>query len=137
MELFKHAMPLPAFYETTMGAKRWGASDALRSGLITKASPLSNLRTDALKFATQQAKLAAGTRGRENFRCIKNKAKGHVGKGVMDYCFPDGKFPSALAGDVEASKRVEQRYPHLLSHINEVFEEVSVVPMMPKPKGKL
>ena len=29
MELFKHAMPLPAFYQTVMAAKRWGAAEAL------------------------------------------------------------------------------------------------------------
>jgi hypothetical protein len=137
MELFKHAMPPLAFFETTMGAKRWGAADAFRCGLISKASPITSLQEDALNFATEQAALVRGLRGRENFRCIKNKAKGHVGKGVMNYCFPGGLFPPELTADAEAASRVKDKYPFLLSHINEVFEEVAVVPMMPKIKSKL
>jgi enoyl-CoA hydratase/carnithine racemase len=58
-----------------MGAKRWGAPDALATGLITSASPATSLLGDALAFAEEQAKLAKGPVGRLLYMSIKNQAK--------------------------------------------------------------
>lgn len=43
MELFAHAVSKPAFYQTVMGAKRWGAKDALQEGLIVEACSMETL----------------------------------------------------------------------------------------------
>ena len=43
MELFAHAVSKPAFYQTVMGAKRWGAADSLGEGLIVEACSVETL----------------------------------------------------------------------------------------------
>lgn len=135
MELFRHVLPKPAFYETVMGAKRWGAQDALRAGLIVKASPRERLFDDALAFAESQAKLSKGERKRKLYMHIKDKVKGHVQRMVMDYTFPGGNLPPPLAQNEEFVKQVRERYPYLMRHIGEVIEEVPIIP--PRPKSKL
>ena len=78
MELFKHIMPLPAYYETVMGAKRWGAKEALQHGLIVAACPKETLFEQALAYAKSQVPLVAGTRKRWNYHAIKVKDISHL-----------------------------------------------------------
>eukprot|EP01052_Picozoa_sp_SAG31_P050925 SAG31_NODE_11855_length_992_cov_0.856663_2_plen_156_part_00 len=49
MELFKHAMPLPAFYQTVMGAKRWSAAEALEQGTTVGTVSFSSGRRRLLE----------------------------------------------------------------------------------------
>ena len=35
MQLFKHGMPINAFYETVLGAKRWGGKEALAAAVAS------------------------------------------------------------------------------------------------------
>merc|ERR1719264_1408165 len=120
-------MPKPAFYQTVLGSKRWGAADSLQAGLIVKASPA---------YAEAQAKLVAGERGRKLFMHLKDKVKGQVQKMVMDFEFPGGDIPAALAKDPEFVKGVKEAYPYLMQHIGEVIEQVPTIPPR-KPKAKL
>mmetsp|Transcript_107940 Transcript_107940/g.240907 ORF Transcript_107940/g.240907 Transcript_107940/m.240907 type:complete len:326 (+) Transcript_107940:83-1060(+) len=136
MEIFRHVLPLPAFYETVLGCKRWGAADSLRAGLIVKASPAERLFADALAYAETQAKLVVGERKRKLFMHMKDKVKGQVQRMVMDHTFPGGNFPDALAKNQEFVQQVKERYPYLMRHIGEVIEEVPVIPPR-KPKAKL
>jgi enoyl-CoA hydratase/carnithine racemase len=79
LELFKHAMPLPAFYQTVrpqllspipyspqpltrgrpqvMSAKRWGAAEAAAAGLVLEACPPDDLVPRAMAFAEHEARL--------------------------------------------------------------------------------
>ena len=127
MELFAHAVSKPAFYQTVMAAKRWGAVDALDEGLIVAACPMEQLYEQSLRYAESQAKLAAGPALRRNFMAIKHKAKGHVARMVMEYTFPNGKLPLPLAGNEAAVAHVEAKYPHLLKHISKIYVEPPVV----------
>jgi len=112
LALFAHAMPRPAFYDTVMGAKRWGAEEALAAGLVSLACSHDTLFDEALAFAEKQARLARGARGRTLFMSIKNQAKGHVNRMVMDYCFPRRALPEAIGavdgGEAEVGGWVEE-----------------------------
>ena len=127
MELFAHAVSKPAFYQTVMAAKRWGAVDALQEGLIVAACPMEQLYQESLQYAESQAKLAAGPALRRNFMAIKHKAKGHVERMVMEYTFPDGKLPTPLADNETAVAQVKAKYPHFLKQISKKFVDPPVV----------
>jgi enoyl-CoA hydratase/carnithine racemase len=127
MELFAHAVSKPAFYQTVMGAKRWGADDALDEGLIVAACPMEELYAESLQYAESQAKLAAGPALRRNFMAIKHKAKGHVERMVMEHTFPHGELPKPLAQNDAAVAQVKEKYPHFLAQISKQFVEPPVV----------
>jgi enoyl-CoA hydratase/carnithine racemase len=114
MELFRHAMPPNAFFETTMGAKRWGAKDSLARGLIHGVSSAATLFDDALKFAENEARLARGPNGRKLYRSVKNAAKGEIDRGVMQWCFPGGELPALLSANKEAASTFKDSHPYLL-----------------------
>merc|ERR1712050_95059 len=111
LELFGHCMPKPDFYDTVMGAKRRTAADALRAGLIVKASSQEALLDDALAFAESKAKLGKGERMRKNFMHIKDSVKGHVQKMLMDASFPNGAFPPMAAHVSGLEKDIRGKYP--------------------------
>lgn len=127
MELFAHAVSKPAFYQTVMGAKRWGAVDALDEGLIVAACPMEQLFEESLRYAESQAKLAAGPALRRNFMAIKQKAKGHVERMVMEYTFPNGELPAPLARNETAVAQVKAKYPNFLKQISKQYVEPPVV----------
>jgi len=129
MALFKHIMSEPAFYQTVMGAKRWGAADALKEGLIVKASAAEDLFSDALSFAEEHARFARTAGRRLLYRSIKHQAKGHVSRMVMEYIFHKGELPRAISTCPEAAERFDERYAYLKRHIGEEID--------PLPNGQL
>lgn len=132
MTIFDHIMSAPAALESTLAAKRWGAADALREGIVVQASPAEKLFKDALAYAERQAKLATGPRGRLLFMSIKSQLKGHVGREVMEWKFPGNKIPARIenAGIADAVKR---RHAYLLSHIGEEINALPGGQMVPPP----
>lgn len=58
LALFRHKMPINAFYETVQFAKRWTATDAHTAGFVQQACPLDELRERAIGTAAEHAHLA-------------------------------------------------------------------------------
>lgn len=124
MDLFRHVMSKPSWYQTVMGAKRWGAQDSLREGLIVKACGEEVLFSESLKFAEEQARLAKGKRGRALFNAVKNQVKGQVMQAVMHWAFPGGEFPEPATKFPNVVAAIKQKYPYFLKHIGEEVEEL-------------
>lgn len=105
MTLFRHSIPAPAFYETVLLAKRWGAEDAFRAGIVQATAPQEALLAEAAKSAAHQARLS---KKRECMAFYKQEMKGVVAHEVLKYCFPEGKpkgpkaLPEALQRHVDS-----------------------------------
>jgi len=114
MELFRHAMPAPAFYETTLEARRWSGAEALRAGLVQGAVPGDQVLTETLTRAAAQAKLAKAS-NRAALGKLKMAAKGHVALDILRYTFPKGSrrsnasLPAGLLGLVQKHIHGTQR----------------------------
>ena len=138
MELFKHCMPVNAYYETTLGAKRWGAREALEVGIVHKSCSDEHLLGEALKMAEQHSRLASGPHGRKLYGSIKNHAKGYVARDVMKWCFPNGELPDVVSGNAEAASMVLKSYPYLIKHARDAVKPLPPFEMiMPQIKPKL
>lgn len=59
LALFRHKMPLPAFFETVQFAKRWTGPDALAAGFVQHVAELADLREHAIGVAQERAHLGA------------------------------------------------------------------------------
>jgi enoyl-CoA hydratase/carnithine racemase len=73
LALFRHKLPMPAFYQTVQFARRWTGPDALAAGVVQQVtSQDSNLNT---AIARAQSLSHLGT-NRENFQAMKESIYG-------------------------------------------------------------
>lgn len=131
MELFRHVMSKPSWYQTVMGAKRWGAKDALHEGLIVKACSEQDLFAESLKFAEEQARLAKGKRGRALFKSVKYQTKGQVIDSIMHFTFPNDEFPEPAKKFPNTIQTLKQKYPFFVKRIGEEVEDLPDGELMP------
>ena len=68
LALFRHKVPLPAFYETVQLARRWTGPDALAAGMVQELADEDRVLEVAMERAGSMAHLA---RNRENFGWMK------------------------------------------------------------------
>ena len=59
LALFKHKLPMNAFFETVQLARRWRGPDALAAGVVQQIEPYDNIREAAIQRAAELAKLGA------------------------------------------------------------------------------
>jgi enoyl-CoA hydratase/carnithine racemase len=59
LALFRHKIPLPAFYETVQLARRWTGPDAKAAGIVQQVASAADLLGVALQRANELAPLAA------------------------------------------------------------------------------
>ena len=59
LALFRHKIPMNAFFETVQLARRWTGPDALAAGIVQKIAPLDELRDAAIARAAELARLGA------------------------------------------------------------------------------
>jgi enoyl-CoA hydratase/carnithine racemase len=69
LALFKHKLPINAFFETVQLAKRWSGPAALSAGIVQQVAPATALLDDAIKEAARLAKSLG--RNREVFKWQK------------------------------------------------------------------
>lgn len=58
LALFRHKMPISAFYETVQFSKRWTGPEALAAGFVQAVCPLEEVRERAIALGHERAKLA-------------------------------------------------------------------------------
>jgi enoyl-CoA hydratase/carnithine racemase len=68
LALFRHKLPINAFFDTVQLAKRWSGPAALSAGIVHQISPATTLLGDAMKEA---GRLAKKIRSREVFKWQK------------------------------------------------------------------
>ncbi|MEM7019013.1 MAG: enoyl-CoA hydratase/isomerase family protein [Pseudomonadota bacterium] len=73
LALFKHKIPMNAFFETVQLAKRWAGPAALDAGIVQQTAPLEELMDTAMQRAKELAPLATK---RENYRGQKENIYG-------------------------------------------------------------
>lgn len=102
LELFRHAMPVHSFHDTVLSAKRWSGPEAQGAGIVCQIHPPEKLWAATLKFTEGLTKLG---KGRKVMGSLKGRTKGHVARGILEYCFygPQSKGkpqagPSELPG---------------------------------------
>ena len=59
LALFRHKLPMNAFFETVQLARRWNGPDALSAGVVQQTEPLDNLVAAAKQRAGEIARLGA------------------------------------------------------------------------------
>lgn len=59
LALFRHKIPMNAFFETVQLSRRWAGPDALQAGIVQKVTSLEELRETAMQQATMLAPLGA------------------------------------------------------------------------------
>lgn len=59
LALFRHKIPMNAFFETVQLARRWTGPDALEAGIVQQIASLESLRDTALRRARELAPLCA------------------------------------------------------------------------------
>ena len=101
LALFAHAMPVAAFHETVLRARRWSAEEAVAAGVIAGTldgalAPAAQ-RAAARAIAQTEAKLGANPK---LYGSLKARTKGCVADGILAHCFPGG---DAVAGVEMAS----------------------------------
>ena len=82
LELFRYSMPVHSFHETVLTARRWTGIEALQAGIVCQIHPPETLFEETLIFAEGLARLA-----RQTYGSIKGRTKGHVARGLLEYCF--------------------------------------------------
>lgn len=83
LTLFRHDMPANAFHETVLSARRWGADDALRAGIVHQACEPEALLGQAMAYAEQRAQALA--RSSAVYPRLKAQVKGYVAKEIFDF----------------------------------------------------
>ncbi len=73
LALFRHKMPMNAFFETVQFAKRWTAADALASGIVQQVAAKEAVRDRAIETAAGLARLG---KSREVFGWMKEHIYG-------------------------------------------------------------
>lgn len=74
LALFRHKLPIHAFYETVMLAKRWSGPEALSAGIVQQICPADALLDEAVAEAQRMAKRL--TRNRKAFAWQKEHIYG-------------------------------------------------------------
>tara|TARA_R110002072_G_scaffold31735_11_gene97624 strand:+ start:11025 stop:11744 length:720 start_codon:yes stop_codon:yes gene_type:complete len=59
LALFRHKMPLHAYFETVMQAKRWAGPQSLAAGFVQQIEPIENLLPAAIVKAEELSRLGA------------------------------------------------------------------------------
>lgn len=57
LALFRHKMPMNAFFETVQLARRWTGPDALEAGIVQQIEPIESLKDAAMIRAAELARL--------------------------------------------------------------------------------
>ncbi|MDH4144814.1 MAG: enoyl-CoA hydratase/isomerase family protein [Acidimicrobiia bacterium] len=57
LALFRHKVPMPAFYETVQFARRWSGTDALSAGIVQRAVAAEEVVPTAMELARTSAPL--------------------------------------------------------------------------------
>jgi enoyl-CoA hydratase/carnithine racemase len=73
LALFRHKMPLNAYFETVLQAKRWGGPQSLEAGIAQQIEPLESLLPAAISKAEELSRLGAN---REIYRKMKEAVYG-------------------------------------------------------------
>lgn len=73
LALFRHKIPMNAFFETVQLARRWTGPDALNAGIVQQIEELEHLRSAAIKKAQALSKLGAN---RDVFARMKERLYG-------------------------------------------------------------
>jgi len=73
LALFRHKMPMNAYLETVMQAKRWAGPQALEAGIVQQIEPLENLVPAAMAKAEELSRLGAN---RDVYRKMKESVYG-------------------------------------------------------------
>ena len=73
LALFRHKMPVDAFFQTVLHARRWAGSDALKAGIVQQVTDLDNVLATSLERAQALAHLGAH---RENMAWMKERVYG-------------------------------------------------------------
>lgn len=59
LALFRHKIPMNAFFETVQLARRWNGPDALQAGIVQEIQPIESLKESAVTRAAELARLGA------------------------------------------------------------------------------
>lgn len=59
LALFRHKMPMNAYFETVMQAKRWAGPQSLEAGIAQQIEPIENLKAAAIAKAEELSRLGA------------------------------------------------------------------------------
>ncbi len=59
LALFRHKLPMNAFFETVQLARRWAGPDALKAGIVQRTADLDNLLSSAITHAQELSRLGA------------------------------------------------------------------------------
>lgn len=73
LALFRHKIPMPAFFETVQFAKRWTGPDACAANIVQQVEPLDSLLPAALAKAQELSRLGEN---REVFSQMKERIYG-------------------------------------------------------------
>lgn len=73
LALFRHKMPMPAFFQTVLMARRWNGPDALAAGIVQQVTDLASNLPTAIERAQSLAHLA---KNRANFKWMKEHIYG-------------------------------------------------------------
>lgn len=75
LALFRHKIPMNAFFETVQLSRRWTGPDALAAGIVQRTASLEDLRESAMDQARMLAPLGAN---RENYGNQKERIYGET-----------------------------------------------------------
>ncbi len=73
LALFRHKMPMPAFFQTVQFARRWGGPDALAAGIVQQVTDQASNLPTAIERAQSLAHLG---KNRTNFKWMKEHIYG-------------------------------------------------------------
>lgn len=73
LALFRHKIPMPAFFQTVQFARRWGGPEALEAGIVQQVTDQATTVPSAIKRAQSLAHLGAN---RANFQWMKEHIYG-------------------------------------------------------------
>ena len=73
LALFRHKIPMPAFFQTVQFARRWGGPEALAAGIVQQVTDLASNLPTAIERAQSLAHLA---KNRSNFQWMKEHLYG-------------------------------------------------------------
>lgn len=73
LALFRHKIPMPAFFQTVQLARRWNGPDALTAGIVQQVTDLHGLLPSAIERAQSLARLGEN---RANFTWMKERIYG-------------------------------------------------------------
>ena len=97
LALFKHAMPIHAFHDTVLSARRWSGPEALANGIVSEVWSAAEPWPKAMEMAVRLSALGdSHGNKRRILERLKGKTKGHIADGLLAHCFPPDWKPSAV-----------------------------------------